>query len=207
MSKRALKGVLNAATRLWPRRLARGWQRLRQALYASWIRPSFGSIGSDPAFAGPLELKGARYISIGDRFSAGRRNRIEAWEAYGSQRFEPRIVIGNNVAMNNDCHIGAIGRIEIGDNVLLASRVFITDHAHGNASGRDDLLLGPAQRPLCTKGSVVIGQDVWIGEGAVVLGGVRIGRGAVVGANAVVTRDVPPYAVVGGAPAKIIKQL
>lgn len=58
---------------------------------------------------------------------------------------------------------------------------------------------------VCPYKSVVVGNDVWIGANALVIGGVKIGNGAVVGAGAVVTRDVPPYAIVGGVPAKVIR--
>ena len=64
-----------------------------------------------------------------------------------------------------------------------------------------DLALTPIQRPLTSKGSVVIEESVWIGEGVCILAGVTVGKGAIIGANAVVTSDVPSGAVVGGIPA------
>jgi len=89
---------------------------------------------------------------------------------------------------------------------LIASKVYIADHSHGDTS-LANLSLPPVYRPLFSKGKVIIEDDVWIGEGAAILPGVVIGRGAIIGTNAVVTKDVDPYTVVGGVPARIIKKL
>lgn len=113
-----------------------------------------------------------------------------------------KIVIGNNVNINWYAHIGAINKIVIGDNVLIGSSVLITDHSHGQ-SGMSNL--PPAARPLYSKGPVIIGENVWIGEGAVILGGVEIGSNTIIGANSVVTHDIPANCVAAGVPAKIIK--
>jgi acetyltransferase-like isoleucine patch superfamily enzyme len=114
-------------------------------------------------------------------------------------------VIGDDVAFGWYCHVGAIGELTIGNHCLIGSGVLISDHNHGDlGSPVSQMVIKEA--PLTTKGKVVIDDEVWIGEHACILCGVRIGRGAVVGANAVVTRDVPPGAIVGGVPAKIIGQ-
>ena len=68
-------------------------------------------------------------------------------------------------------------------------------------------MLPPQKRPLYSKGAVFIGDNVWIGDKATILPGVKIGEGAVVAANAVVTKDVPAYSMVAGNPAKVIKQI
>ena len=80
----------------------------------------------------------------------------------------------------------------------------ISDNNHGSTDF-DTLHELPANRKLYTKGPVIIGNNVWIGDKATILGGVTIGDGAVIAANSVVTKDVPAYSVVGGNPAKIIK--
>jgi acetyltransferase-like isoleucine patch superfamily enzyme len=118
---------------------------------------------------------------------------------------EPKITIGNNVNINFDCHIGAINEIRIGDNVLIASKVFISDHSHGDV-GIEQMKIAPLKRPVVSKGPVIINNNVWIGEGASILPNVTIGESAIIGTNAVVTKDVPAFAVVGGVPAKIISQ-
>jgi acetyltransferase-like isoleucine patch superfamily enzyme len=82
--------------------------------------------------------------------------------------------------------------------------VFITDHYHGT-TGADDLAIPPLERKLFFKGPVVIEENVWIGEGVAIMPDVTIGKGSVIGANAVVTKSVPPLSVVAGAPAKVIR--
>ncbi len=89
-------------------------------------------------------------------------------------------------------------RLEIGDHVLIAPGCFITDHAHRHARGQRIDEQGQESR------AVRIGNDVWLGANAVVLPGVTIGDGAIVGAGAVVTRDVPAHTVVAGVPARPI---
>src|SRR5206468_1156895 len=92
-------------------------------------------------------MTGHRHIHIQGRLVAMERNHITAIEAHGGARFTPTLVFGNNVTMENDCHIAAAHRVEIHDDVLIASRVYISDHAHGGAT-RADLALPPNSRPI-----------------------------------------------------------
>jgi len=151
-------------------------------------------------------VKNPQYISIGNDFSALYNLRIEAWDGYLGDTFKPEIIIGNNVSLNTDVHIGCINKIVIGNNVLMASRIYISDHSHGLISS-EELSVPPVLRKLYSKGPVIIEDNVWIGENVAILPGVRIGANSIIGANAVVTHDVPVNSVVGGNPARIIKQL
>jgi len=108
-----------------------------------------------------------------------------------------QIIVGKNFYANAFCYLS--GDIEIGDDVMLGPRVTIWGRDHGIAKGR----LMREQERINKK--IIIGNDVWIAAHAVVLKGVKIGQGAVVAAGAVVTNDVPEYAIVAGIPAKIIK--
>lgn len=110
------------------------------------------------------------------------------------------IFIGDNITVNYNVTILDIRKVFIGNNVMIAPNVLITTVGH----------------PLSPKGrrehqgiakEVHIGNDVWIGANATILPGVSIGDGSVIGAGAVVTKDVPPMVVVGGVPAKIIKKI
>jgi acetyltransferase-like isoleucine patch superfamily enzyme len=116
------------------------------------------------------------------------------------------IRIGNNVVFNTDVHIGCINSITIGDNCLFGSRIYITDHDHGGTTIQD-LELPPIKRELKSKGPVVIEENVYCGEGVVILSGVRIGKNAILGSNSVITSDVPENTVVAGIPARIIKNI
>lgn len=153
-----------------------------------------------------FQIKSPQYISFGDNFSASQRFRIEAWDKYGEQIFTPKIEIGNNVSFNTDIHIGCINHISIGNNVLGASRIYITDHHHGEPTP-EMLLIPPAQRPLISKGPVIIKDNVWIGEGVAIMPGVTIGENCIIATNAVVTKDIPANSVAAGIPAKVIKTM
>ncbi len=154
----------------------------------------------------PRIIKNPQYISIGNNFNALYNFRIEAWDNYHEQKFNPEIIIGNNVSFNSDCHIGCINKIVIGDNVLVASRVYISDHSHGDVTAAS-LSKPPVLRSLISKGPVIIEDNVWIGEGVCVLPGVTIGKNSIIGANAVVTKSIPPNCVAAGIPAKVIKNI
>jgi acetyltransferase-like isoleucine patch superfamily enzyme len=108
--------------------------------------------------------------------------------------------IGRRVAINDDFWANAKGTIAIGNDVLIGPSVII--HSANHNWDRSDV---PIRRQGHTGKKVTIEDDVWLGARVTVLPGVTVGKGAVVGAGAVVTRDVPPYAVVGGVPAKPIR--
>ncbi|KPU52998.1 hexapeptide repeat of succinyl-transferase family protein [Pseudomonas fluorescens] len=144
------------------------------------------------------------HLYFGKKFTAGLDLRLEVLAGTAS------VVIGENVKINDYCHIGAINSIEIGDNCLLGSRVSIVDHEHGiyqafNDCMQSDPAIPPDERTL--KGSPIkIGARTWIGEGVVVLSGVNIGPGCIIGANAVVTKNIPENSIAVGIPAKVIRK-
>jgi acetyltransferase-like isoleucine patch superfamily enzyme len=154
----------------------------------------------------PTYLSGGKYIKIGKNFHASYRLRIEAWDRYKDTSFTPSILIGDNVSFSDNCHIGAINLIQIGNNVLFGSNVYVTDHFHGT-SNSSDINVHPLERDLFSKGSVIIEDDVWIGDGVCIMPDVKIGRSCIVGANSVVTKSFPSNCVIAGVPAKIIKYL
>ena len=164
----------------------------------------FKKFGKNSYLPDLCTIKNPQYISIGKNFSSLYNLRIEAWDAYENEIFQPEIIIGDNVNLNSDCHIGCIDKVIIGDNVLIGSKVYISDHSHGEIS-KEALLISPVHRKLHSKGPVIIGNNVWVGENVAILPGVTIGLNSIIGANAVVTRDIPANSVVGGNPARIIK--
>ena len=113
--------------------------------------------------------------------------------------FNPSVIIGNNSGIGIRCELN--GPVVIGDDVMMAPDVII--YTSGHCFERTDI-------PMMLQGGtepkeVIIGDDVWIGRRAIILPGVHIGKGSVVGAGAVVTKDVPEFTVVAGVPAKVVK--
>lgn len=165
---------------------------------------SAASIGSNCRLAHPIFITGAKYMTIGRDFASGPGLRMECIDNYRGQKFIPELIIGDNVVFNYYCHIGVINKITLGNNILVGSRVLITDHSHGILEKTEDPFV---DRQLVSKGEVVIEDNVWIGENACIMPGVRIGKGSIIGANSVVTHDVPPYSLCVGAPARIIRTI
>lgn len=128
--------------------------------------------------------------------------RIEAWTSYAGEKFNPIIEIGKNVHVGVNCHITAIKGIQIGDVVLFGSNVLVSDNNHGGFS--KDYALPPIKRQLNSKGETIIGNKVWLGDNVVVLSGVKIGNNSIIGANSVVTKDIPSFSIAVGSPAKVI---
>lgn len=151
----------------------------------------------------PINLYNPHLIMVGDNFVTQRNLRLEAFPK-SIDDIDIKIVIKENVHINWDVHIGALDKIIIEDNVLIGSRVLITDHSHGRTEGAD-LRLPPDIRPLYSKGPVIIHKNVWLGEGVCVMPGVTIGENTIVGANSVVTKSLPSNCIAGGIPAKILR--
>ena len=148
-------------------------------------------------------LRGLSSIQMGEDFSAGPGLWLEAITRYSGENFAPKIVIGNHVQINHFGHIAATHFVEIGDNVLMGSKVIITDHNHGQyaRSPQTSPRIIPTERPLDRDRRVVIGNNVWLGDGVVVTPGSSIGEGAVIGANSVVLGSIPAFTIAVGIPA------
>jgi len=115
-------------------------------------------------------------------------------------QFGYNIEIGDNSGIGINASLNTSGGIIIGNNVMMGPDVVIStqDHRHDDATN-------PMIDQGYVKAPIIIEDDVWIGTRAIILSGVRIGKSAIVGAGAVVTKDVPPFSVVGGNPAKVLK--
>lgn len=126
---------------------------------------------------------------------AGKNINIEHGAYFGSGR---DIEIGNNSGLGFNCRV--YGPLKIGDDVMMGPDVMIFTQNH--ETGRLDI---PMRLQTAPKEPVFIGDDVWIGARVIILPGKKIGKGVIIGAGAVVTKDVPDYAVVVGNPARVIK--
>ena len=152
----------------------------------------------------PIDIRGKKFIQISEGFTTGVGCRIEAYPKTDKKV----LFFGENFQMNDYVHITAMESVKIGNDVLLASKIYISDCSHGSYSGDEndthpDSI--PHDRPLSSK-PVVIEDNVWLGEFVSVLPGVTIGKGSIVGANSVVSKSLPPYVIAVGTPAKPIKK-
>lgn len=152
----------------------------------------------------PFDLRGKQFIDLGERLTTGVGCRLEAFSEDGQKTMH----FGRNIQLNDYVHICSMKSVSIGNNVLLASKIYISDNSHGFYKGdKNDTSpnIPPTERPYYTA-SVVIEDNVWIGEGVMVLPGVTIGQGAIIGANAVVSKSIEPKTIAVGQPAVSIKK-
>lgn len=177
-------------------------------IYSTWICYAIGYVGKDVLIERHCRLEGGgeHNISIGDRTRIQRFCILGCWQKYRKQTFSPSISIGSDCNIGQYCQITACNKVQIGDGVLTGRYVIISDNAHGGLS-LEEANLPPQHRKLNSKGEVIIGDNVWIGDKASILAGVHIGKNVIVAANAVVTKDIPSNCIVAGVPARVIKSL
>jgi lipopolysaccharide O-acetyltransferase len=151
-----------------------------------------------------VRLRGLSRIRMGEDFAAGESLWLEAITRYNDQEFSPTIVIGQHVRISHFVHIAATHHVEIGDDVLMGSKVMITDHNHGQYSREHTSPhVAPTLRPLDVDRSVFIGRKVWLSDGVVVTAGASIGEGSIIGANSVVQGNIPAFCMASGLPATV----
>lgn len=162
----------------------------------------FGSFGKRTWIKKPLAITRPKQISIGDGCFVRDGVRLEIVSREGLP--PGRLIIGNNVTMEQNIHIVACDSVVIEDDVLVAARCTIVDTTHP-AGGPED---GNRARNFSLEPSHVhIGKRVFLGVNVVVLANVRIGENSIIGANSVVTHDIPANSIAAGAPARVIKTI
>jgi acetyltransferase-like isoleucine patch superfamily enzyme len=169
--------------------------------YTLAIRGRFASWGRGSRIGRGAKIVGPQLAHIGSRVTIGEQVWMNAKDDRGDGA--PTLSIGDGTYIGRFVQINAWRNVAIGNDVLIADRVFISDADHNYSATNVPIRLQGDS--FC--GEVILREGCWIGIGAVILPGVTIGRNSVVAANAVVTKDVPDRVVVGGIPAKIIKQL
>ncbi|SDG63018.1 transferase hexapeptide (six repeat-containing protein) [Prevotella communis] len=180
----------------------RGYLRIKvNIVRAVWLRLVVQESGRLKSVGKIGLLEGPQYIKIGEGTKFCDGVYLTAWRIKDA----PILEIGKNCEFGTSNHITCSNKIKIGNNCLTGKWVTITDNSHGQTIF-EDMTKSPLVRKVISKGPVIIDDNVWIGDKATILPSVHIGEGAIVGANSVVSKDVPPYAVVAGNPAKIIKQ-
>lgn len=177
--------------------------RLRNELSASlfrWtLRRKFKQYGRGSRIVAPIGIEGIENIVIGDDVYIAHQVVLAAVPLTGEKTCLLKIDDGARIGRNN--HIYATGQILIGKQVVTANNVYIADNSHSYEAISCPII----EQPVLQKSFVEIGDGCWLGNNVCVIGA-RIGRNCVIGANAVVTMDVPDYSVVVGAPARVVKR-
>lgn len=195
-------------SKIYPYSLSQRLRAIGDVLYTMWIRNFIGHVGYHTRINYPCSLSGGgqKQISIGKNTFIQGHCILGCWEKYGEQTYTPSITIGDHCNIGEYNHLTACNKIKIGNGLLTGRYVYIGDNAHGSLSW-EEAPIPPADRQLCSKGEIAIGNNVWIGDKVTILGGVTIGDNVIIGANSVVIHDVPSHCVVAGMPAKVVKSL
>lgn len=159
-------------------------------------RPKKLAISKDVVFLHP------EHIFWGNNCSVNQRAAICPLHSHLGKKYPSVIKIGNNVSIGAYDRIASAYSVTIEDDVLMAAFVHITDHSHGY----EDVSVPINRQNIIHKGPVVIGRGTWLAFGCHILSGVKIGEHCVVAANSVVTKNVPPFCIVAGNPARIVKK-
>jgi len=179
------------------------WLRTKKAqLYTILARSDFGAIGKGSWIVYPLLSFNPKGIHIGENVGIFENCWMDCIKEYAGHKFEGRLEIGDRTSIGRNSHFIATNKVSIGKDVVIAERVYISDNLHGY----EDITKGIMSQELVLPGPVTIEDEVWLGEGVCVLPNVTIGKHAVIGSNAVVTKSIPPYSVAVGTPAKVIRQ-
>jgi acetyltransferase-like isoleucine patch superfamily enzyme len=177
--------------------------KIRNALYTRIFRlyyqNKFKNFGNNSRIILPLNLNGIKNISIGENVFVAYKSWLASVPLTGESECE--LIIGDGSSIGNFNHIYATKSIVIGKNVLTADKVYISDNLHGY----EDVSIPISHQQIKQIGTVIIGDGTWLGENVCIIGA-KIGKNCVIGANSVVTKDVPDFCVVVGAPSYIIKK-
>jgi serine acetyltransferase len=175
--------------------------RFRSKGFSLLMSGGFADFGNRTTIMYPLRLLGERRIAIGDRVFIGAGSWLQTLT--DGQNQSVAIEIGSGTSMSGACVISAVRSVVLEEDVLLARNVYISDHSHRYTR---------IDTPIIAQGldrisPVLIKRGAWLGQNVVVCPGVTIGRGVVIGANSVVTQNIPDFSVAVGAPARVIKRI
>lgn len=194
---------------IYPYKLHENLLSIKNVFYTLWLKNFLGKVGEHSRIYYPCSLQGGgqKNITIGDYTTIQGTSILGCWIKYRDQEFpNATISIGDNCCIGEYNHITACNKITIGNGLLTGRYVIISDNSHGGLSISESDIK-PINRELKSKGEVVIGNNVWLGDKVAVLSGVHIGNNVVVAANAVVTKDVPDNCLVAGVPGRVIKNI
>ncbi len=166
---------------------------VRRLIYTARFMSQIKNIDASTQCDGPIRVIGTARITLGKECRLGRECELTTEE-------DGKIILGDKIRINRGVTLTSYAQIRIGAFTIIGEFASIRDANHGMETGT------PMRLQPHTSAPIRIGNDVWIGRGSCILPGITIGDGAVIGANSVVTRDIPPYAIAAGAPARFLRQ-
>jgi acetyltransferase-like isoleucine patch superfamily enzyme len=166
-----------------------------------WYKQLFGKIGSKCTIFKPLRLINPQNIKLGDNVRIYKNSRIETIEKSGAAEFKPEIIIGSRTSVEQQLHLICASKVEIGEDVVISANVMITDNNHSYKNINTNVM----KQSFEIK-DTIIGDYCFIGMGAKIMAGTKLGKNCIVGSNSVVIGEFPDYSVLAGIPAKIIKR-
>lgn len=161
----------------------------------------YESFGLHSDIIRPLLIVGKKYIHIGDHVFIRDLSRIEAISSHNGKDYSPQLYIADEVTIEQGVHLTCTKKLIIKKGVTISSYVYISDTAHGI----EEMGISVLETELHSA-AVTIGEYAFIGTGVKIMPGVTIGKNCVIGANSVVTKDIPDYCMAVGAPARVIKK-
>lgn len=149
----------------------------------------------------PYRVLHAKFVQIGKNVKIKKDSRIECISSFHGCHYAPEIIFEDGVIIGYNCTFFSTARLRIGKDTILAGGCLITTENHGIDPESDD----PYHEQPLTSAPVQIGRGCWLGQNVCVLPGVHIGDRCIIGANAVVNKDIPDYSIAVGVPARVIK--
>lgn len=197
-NKKNIRATIQSENTIWQfmLRFVNIYHKVRSAII---YKPHFSSFGAKSTIRNPLFIANPKYISIGNGVSIRDGARLEIVKLVGRT---PSLSIGDRTLIEQNCHITCSNKITIEEDVAIAAMCSIVDIRHPSFAEMNGVNIG--RGILLSDESVKIEKGAFLGVGVTVLPGVTIGRGAVIGAHSVVSRDIAPFAIAVGCPAKQI---
>lgn len=161
---------------------------------------SFGSFGKNSKIVKPMRIEGKRRIYIGKNVHILNSARIETIQKWGDSILNGKLYIGDDTSFEQCCHIISAKNVVIGKDCVFSSFVYISDCSHTYIVNKKIMGSDLDIKPVC------IGNHCFVGIGSCIMPGVTIGNNVVIGANSVVTSDIPDNSMAVGSPARIIKK-
>lgn len=176
----------------------RVFTKIKNTCNSIYYRRRLKKFGNNSYIIKPLVIQGHKNIIIEDNVLIAHQVWLNAIEINNKPS---TLIIGKGCNIGHYNHICATGEVILEEEVLTADKVYISDHLHAY----EDIAVSILKQPVLQKNFVRIGKGSWIGENVCIIGA-SVGRHCVIGANAVVTKDIADYCVAAGNPAKIIKR-